>query len=134
VHSAGTWCSALPSPCSGPLSHRSHPLPTAPTAFQSPQIKLLKILAALGAGDRAAAENMAAVLHQTLRRANTSHTIGSAIIYECVRTITTIYPNPQLLAAGGGHRGRPAGRAGVVGIIEPREQPDEEVDESPVEG
>ncbi|EFJ52222.1 hypothetical protein VOLCADRAFT_87158 [Volvox carteri f. nagariensis] len=63
------------------------------------QIKLLKILAALGAGDRSAAENMAAVLHQTLRRANTSHTIGSAIIYECVRTITTIYPNPQLLAA-----------------------------------
>ncbi|GIL65486.1 hypothetical protein Vafri_19255 [Volvox africanus] len=63
------------------------------------QIKLLKILAALGAGDRAASENMAAVLHQTLRRASTSHTIGSAIIYECVRTITTIYPNPQLLAA-----------------------------------
>ncbi|GIL83137.1 hypothetical protein Vretimale_11456 [Volvox reticuliferus] len=63
------------------------------------QIKLLKILAALGAGDRAASENMAAVLHQTLRRATTSHTIGSAIIYECVRTITTIYPNPQLLAA-----------------------------------
>ncbi|GLI59980.1 hypothetical protein VaNZ11_002038 [Volvox africanus] len=63
------------------------------------QIKLLKILAALGAGDRAASENMAAVLHQALRRASTSHTIGSAIIYECVRTITTIYPNPQLLAA-----------------------------------
>ncbi|KXZ54496.1 hypothetical protein GPECTOR_4g561 [Gonium pectorale] len=63
------------------------------------QIKLLKILAALGAGDRASSENMAAVLHQALRRANTSHTIGSAIIYECVRTITTIYPNPALLAA-----------------------------------
>ncbi|KAG2486441.1 hypothetical protein HYH03_014888 [Edaphochlamys debaryana] len=63
------------------------------------QIKLLKILAALGAGDRTASENMAAVLAQTLRRANTSHTIGSAIIYEAVRTITTIYPNPPLLAA-----------------------------------
>ncbi|GLC48271.1 hypothetical protein PLESTB_000077700 [Pleodorina starrii] len=63
------------------------------------QIKLLKIVAALGAGDRAASDNMATVLLQTLRRANTSHTIGSAIIYECVRTITTIYPNPQLLAA-----------------------------------
>ncbi|PNW83178.1 hypothetical protein CHLRE_06g310000v5 [Chlamydomonas reinhardtii] len=62
------------------------------------QIKLLKILAMLGSGDRASSENMAAVLHQTLRRANTSHTIGSAIIFECVRTITTIYPNPQLLA------------------------------------
>ncbi|GFR52797.1 hypothetical protein Agub_g15417, partial [Astrephomene gubernaculifera] len=63
------------------------------------QIKLLKILALLGSGDRAASENMAAVLLQALRRANSSHTIGSAIIYECVRTITTIYPNPQLLAA-----------------------------------
>lgn len=37
---------------------------------------------------------------QTLKRANNTHTIGSAIIYECVRTITTIFPNPQLLASG----------------------------------
>lgn len=64
------------------------------------QIKLLKILAMLGAGDRVASENMYAVVQQTLRRANSSHTIGNAIIYECVRTITTIYPNPHLLAAG----------------------------------
>mmetsp|Transcript_32614 Transcript_32614/g.72040 ORF Transcript_32614/g.72040 Transcript_32614/m.72040 type:complete len:1058 (+) Transcript_32614:132-3305(+) len=63
------------------------------------QIKLLKILAALGVGDRASSENMYAVIQQTLRRANSSHTIGNALIYECVRTITTIYPNPQLLAA-----------------------------------
>eukprot|EP00199_Chlamydomonas_sp_CCMP681_P000084 CAMPEP_0119112054 /NCGR_PEP_ID=MMETSP1180-20130426/38536_1 /TAXON_ID=3052 ORGANISM="Chlamydomonas cf sp, Strain CCMP681" /NCGR_SAMPLE_ID=MMETSP1180 /ASSEMBLY_ACC=CAM_ASM_000741 /LENGTH=978 /DNA_ID=CAMNT_0007099373 /DNA_START=53 /DNA_END=2989 /DNA_ORIENTATION=+ len=63
------------------------------------QIKLLKILALLGAGDRPASENMYAVLQQTLRRANTSHTIGNAIIFECVNTITTIYPNPHLLVA-----------------------------------
>lgn len=62
------------------------------------QIKILKILAALGAGDKTASENMYAVVHQTLRRANSSHTIGNALIYECVRTITTIYPNPSLLA------------------------------------
>ncbi|GAX83960.1 hypothetical protein CEUSTIGMA_g11384.t1 [Chlamydomonas eustigma] len=62
------------------------------------QIKLLKVLAALGVGDRVASENMYAVIQQTLKRANNTHMIGSAIVYECVRTITTIYPNPQLLA------------------------------------
>ena len=61
---------------------------------------MLKILAVLGAGDRAASENMYNVVQQTLRRANSSHTIGNAIIYECVQTITSIYPNPSLLASG----------------------------------
>ncbi|MEW5297695.1 MAG: hypothetical protein WDW36_000882 [Sanguina aurantia] len=63
------------------------------------QIKLLKVLAALGVGDKASSENMYAVVQQTLRRANTTHTIGHALIYECVNTITSIYPNPALLAA-----------------------------------
>ena len=51
-------------------------------------------------GDKGAAENMYAVLGDILRRANTGHTIGNAIVAEAVRTITAIYPNPALLQAG----------------------------------
>ena len=64
------------------------------------QIKLLKILARLGAGDKGASDNMYAVLGDALRKANTGHTISNAIVAECVRTITAIYPNPALLQAG----------------------------------
>ena len=64
------------------------------------QIKLLKILACLGAGDKGASDNMYAVLADILRRANTGHTIGNAIVAEAVRTITAIYPNPGLLQSG----------------------------------
>ena len=65
------------------------------------QIKLLKILAYLGAGDKTSSDNMYAVLGDTLRKANTGHTISNAIVAECVQTITAIYPNPGLLQAGG---------------------------------
>ena len=64
------------------------------------QIKLLKILAQMGVGDKSASENMYAVIADAMKRANTGHTIGNAIIYECVRTITSIYPNPVLLQTG----------------------------------
>ena len=43
---------------------------------------------------------MYAVLGDTMRRANTGHTIGNAIVAECVRTITAIFPNPALLQSG----------------------------------
>lgn len=66
----------------------------------SVQIKLLKILSYLGAGDTASSDNMYAVLGDTLRKANSGHTIANAIVAECVRTITAIYPNPGLLQAG----------------------------------
>jgi len=64
------------------------------------QIKLLRILAIMGSGDKGASENMYQVIDDAMRKANTGHTIGNAIIYECVRTITAIYPNPGLLQSG----------------------------------
>lgn len=64
------------------------------------QIKLLRILAIMGAGDKSASENMYTVIDEAMHKANTGHTIGNAIIYECVRTVTAIYPNPALLESG----------------------------------
>ncbi len=63
------------------------------------QIKLLRVLSKLGAGDKVASDNMAAVVAAALKRATGGQTISNAIIYEAVRTITAIYPNPSLLAA-----------------------------------
>jgi len=62
------------------------------------QINLLQILGKLGHADLNASEGMYEVLHETLRRADIGINVGYAIIYECVKTITSIYPNPQLLA------------------------------------
>mmetsp|Transcript_23595 Transcript_23595/g.38929 ORF Transcript_23595/g.38929 Transcript_23595/m.38929 type:complete len:1140 (-) Transcript_23595:210-3629(-) len=70
------------------------------------QIKLLKVLSTLGASDQRASEGMYEVLYDVLRRADTGINIGFAIIYECVRTITTIYPNIQLLETAANHISR----------------------------
>eukprot|EP00850_Spirogloea_muscicola_P015675 SM000122S25782 [mRNA] locus=s122:233377:238941:- [translate_table: standard] len=61
------------------------------------QIKLLKILALLGVGDRYTSENMYSVLIDVLRLSDTGSTIGNAILYECICTITSIHPNLKLL-------------------------------------
>lgn len=63
------------------------------------QIRLLKILALLGQADQQTSEGMYEVLHDVMRRADTGINVGYAIIYECVRTVTTIYPNSTLLDA-----------------------------------
>jgi len=70
------------------------------------QIKLLKVLATLGTADQRASEGMYEVLSDVLRRADTGINIGYAIIYECVRTITAIFPNIQLLEKAAEHISR----------------------------
>lgn len=70
------------------------------------QIKLLKVLATLGTADQRASEGMYEVLHDVLHRADTGINIGYAIIYECVRTVTAIYPNIQLLETAAKHISR----------------------------
>ena len=63
------------------------------------QIKILKILAILGHADQASSEQTYEVLLECMRRADTGINVGYAIIYECVRVVTSIYPNPTLLDA-----------------------------------
>ena len=70
------------------------------------QIKLLKMLALLGANDQRASEGMYEVLYDVLRRADTGINIGYAVIYDTVRTITAIYPSIQLLETAASHIAR----------------------------
>jgi AP-4 complex subunit epsilon-1 len=63
------------------------------------QMNLLRILALLGRGDQAASEGMYEVLVDAMKRADTGINVGYAIVYECVKTITTIYPNTMLMDA-----------------------------------
>lgn len=70
------------------------------------QMRLLRILALLGRADQAASEQMYEVLLDVMRRADTGINVGYAIIYEAVRTVTTIYPNAALLDAAASAIGR----------------------------
>ncbi len=63
------------------------------------QLRLLRILATLGRADHGASEQMYEVLLDVMRKADTGINVGYAIAYECVRTVTTIYPNTALLDA-----------------------------------
>jgi len=74
--------------------------PRSAKALPAPfvQIKLIKLLAALGKGDQAASQQMYAVLAEALRAAENGTNIGNAIISEAVKAAATIFPNPALLA------------------------------------
>ena len=62
------------------------------------QVNLLEILSILGRDDQAASENMYEILSQCMRRADdTGINIGYAIVYQCLKTICTIYPNQHLI-------------------------------------
>uniref|UniRef100_A0A6Q2Y611 AP-4 complex subunit epsilon n=1 Tax=Esox lucius TaxID=8010 RepID=A0A6Q2Y611_ESOLU len=61
------------------------------------QIQLLRILAYLGKEDQGTSEMMYDVLEESLRRAEMNHNITYAILYECVKSIYTVYPKAELL-------------------------------------
>lgn len=61
------------------------------------QVKLLSILGHLGTADQKASEQMYEILRECMRRADSGTNIGSAIVYECVKCITRIYPDHSLL-------------------------------------
>ncbi|XP_020110695.1 AP-4 complex subunit epsilon [Ananas comosus] len=63
------------------------------------QIKLLKILALLGSGDKEASGHMYTVLGDIFRKAEHSTNIGNAILYECICCVSSIYPNPKSIEA-----------------------------------
>lgn len=70
------------------------------------QMKLLRILRVLGSADPRASEKMYAVLHTCIKRCDTGINVGYAIVYDCVRTITSIYPNAKLLESAATAIGR----------------------------
>ena len=58
------------------------------------QTKILEILAALGADDQKASEKMYETIHLLLKKADDmSINIGYALVYQCLKTITSIYPH-----------------------------------------
>lgn len=61
------------------------------------QVKLLSILGILGTADQKASEQMYEILQECMRKADSGVNIGYAIIYECVKCITRIYPDHSLL-------------------------------------
>lgn len=87
-----------------------HRLPTSFDYHRVPapwiQIKLLNVLASLGHADQRSSEHMYEVLYDVLKRADTGINIGYAVVYECVRTITAIYPNVQLMETAANHISR----------------------------
>lgn len=61
------------------------------------QVKLLQILGTLGHADQKASEQMYDIIGDCMRRADSGVNVGYAIVYECVKTIAKIYPNPPLI-------------------------------------
>ncbi|XP_049376272.1 AP-4 complex subunit epsilon [Solanum stenotomum] len=75
-----------------PKSYDYHQMP-APFI----QIKLLKILALLGSGDKKASEQMYTIVGDIMRKSDSSSNIGNAILYECICCVSSIHPNPKVL-------------------------------------
>jgi len=66
------------------------------------QMKLVRILSVIGKNDSSASEGMYEILGDCLRKAEEAGINASnAIVYECIRCITNIYPNNTLLDCAG---------------------------------
>ncbi|KAL9328372.1 hypothetical protein ACSQ67_003375 [Phaseolus vulgaris] len=80
-----------------------HRLPKTYDYHQMPapfiQIKMLKILALLGSGDKQASGHMYTVLGDIIRKSDSMTNIGNAVLYECICCVASIYPNSKLLEA-----------------------------------
>ena len=63
------------------------------------QIKIVRILSLLGQGDSQASSGMYEILMDTMKKADVGINVGYAIVYECIKCITKIYPNTKLLDA-----------------------------------
>ncbi|CAJ1938995.1 unnamed protein product [Cylindrotheca closterium] len=63
------------------------------------QIKLVRIMGMLGQADAEASSGMYEILMDTMKKADVGINAGYAIVYECVKCITKIYPNTKLLDA-----------------------------------
>ncbi|PON76157.1 Adaptor protein complex AP-4, epsilon subunit [Trema orientale] len=63
------------------------------------QIKLLKILALLAAGDKQASDKMYTVVADIFRKCDSASNIGNAVLYESICCVSSLYPNPKLLEA-----------------------------------
>mmetsp|Transcript_22136 Transcript_22136/g.21343 ORF Transcript_22136/g.21343 Transcript_22136/m.21343 type:complete len:156 (+) Transcript_22136:464-931(+) len=58
------------------------------------QMKILEVLSYLGADDKQSSEQMFEILSQVLKKADDSGiNIGYALVYQCLKTITLIYPS-----------------------------------------
>ncbi|XP_021375805.1 AP-4 complex subunit epsilon-1-like isoform X2 [Mizuhopecten yessoensis] len=60
------------------------------------QMDILKTLAKLGMGNKQQSELMYPVLKDVIQRLDMKERVAYAILYECIVTITTIYPNEEL--------------------------------------
>ncbi|XP_060080493.1 AP-4 complex subunit epsilon-1-like [Ylistrum balloti] len=60
------------------------------------QMDILQTLARLGAGNKQKSEMMYPVLKEVLQRLDMKERIAYAILYECIVTISAIYPNEEL--------------------------------------
>ena len=62
------------------------------------QSKILEILASLGADDIEASKKMYDVLREVLKKADDMViNIGYALVYQCLKVITSIYPEQSLI-------------------------------------